>query len=66
MIYTGSKDEDYPAMHAGSAYQNVGLYAASRGLGAVVRGYFDKEAVAKALNLPNSEAVIISQAIGWE
>ena len=66
LIYTGSKDEDYPAMHAGSAYQNVGLYAASRGLGAVVRGYFDKEAVAKALNLPNSEAVIISQAIGWE
>ena len=66
LIYTGSKDEDYPAMHAGSAYQNVGLYAASRGLGAVVRGYFDKEAVAKALNLPNSEAVIISQATGWE
>ena len=66
LIYTGSKDGDYASMHAGSAYQNVGLYAASRGMASVVRGYFDKDEVAKALKLPNSKNVIISQAIGWE
>ncbi len=66
LIYTGSKNQDYAAMHAGSAYQNVGLYAASQGLGSVVRGYFDNEGVNKALKLPNSERVIISQAVGWE
>lgn len=66
LIYTGGKDGDYPAMHAGSAYQNVGLYAASKGMASVVRGYFDKDEVAKALKLPNSKKVIISQAIGWE
>ncbi len=66
LIYTGKKEDNYPFLHAGSAYQNVGLYAASRGIGAVVRSYFDKDAVAKALNLPNSETVITSQAIGWE
>ena len=66
LIYTGSRDEDYPAMHAGSAYQNVELYAASRGMASVVRGYFEKADVAKALKLPSSKRVIISQAIGWE
>lgn len=63
LVYTDS-DEKYGAMHAGSAYQNVGLYAAYRNLHNVVRGMFDKEAVAKALNLKPDE-VLISQAIGW-
>ena len=63
LLYTGT-DKNYSAMHAGSAYQNVGLYAASRGLNNVVRGYFDKEGIAKALGL-NPENVIISQTIGW-
>ena len=52
-------------MHAGSAYQNVGLYAASKGMHSVVRGYFDNDRVAKALNLENGERAIVSQAIGW-
>lgn len=64
LVYTGS-NEDYAVMHAGSAYQNVGLYAAAYGLANVVRGYFDKETVAKALNLPKGQRVIISQAIGF-
>jgi len=64
LIYTGSK-EDYASMHAGSAYQNVGLFAAANEMGSVVRGYFDKEAVHKALNLPVEERVIISQAVGY-
>ena len=67
LIYTGSKaDNDYAIMHAGSAYQNVELYAATNDIGCVVRALFDKEAVAKALNLPENERVIVSQAIGYE
>ncbi len=65
LIYTGNKESNYVEMHAGSAYQNVGLYAASAGLNAVVRGYFDKEQVAKLIKLPENKKVIITQAIGW-
>ena len=55
LVYTGT---------AGSAYQNVGLYAASRGLNNVVRGYFDKDGLAKALNV-KSDDVIVTQVLGW-
>ena len=65
LLYTGSDSKNSP-MHAGSAYQNVGLYCASKGLNNVVRGYFDYEQVQKELNLPEDEKVIISQTIGWE
>jgi nitroreductase len=65
LLYTGSDDKNSP-MHAGSAYQNVGLYCTSRGLNNVVRGYFDYEQVQKELNLPEDEKVIISQTIGWK
>ena len=64
LIFTGSDAKNSP-MHAGSAYQNVGLYCASKGLGNVVRGYLDREAVEKALKLPSEEKVIITQTIGW-
>lgn len=64
IIYTGDDVVNSP-MHAGSAYQNVGLYAASKGLNNVVRGAFDKEAVKQALKLPETEQVIISQTLGW-
>ncbi len=67
LIYTGSdKDHNFSVMHAGSAYQNVELYAGVTNLGCVVRALFDKEAVAKALQLPVGQRVIVSQAIGYE
>ncbi|MBR2300065.1 MAG: nitroreductase family protein [Alphaproteobacteria bacterium] len=67
LIYAGSTaDNNYAIMHAGSAYQNVELYAATNDLGSVVRALFDKEAVAQALNLPDNQRVIVSQAIGYE
>jgi nitroreductase len=65
LVFTGS-DKEFSPMHAGSAYQNVGLYCAERGIGNVVRAYFDKQAVAKALNLPAGESALISQTIGWK
>ena len=67
LIYVGSTDDkNFALMHAGSAYQNVDLYAATNNLGSVVRAFFDKQEVAKALNLKENQQVIISQAIGYE
>ena len=63
LVYTGTDEKNSP-LHAGSAYQNVGLYAASRGLNNVVRGYFDKDRLAKALNV-KSDDVIVTQVLGW-
>lgn len=63
LVFTGTDPRNSP-LHAGSAYQNVGLYTISRGLNNVVRGWFDRDGVAKALNL-EPEEVIISQTIGW-
>lgn len=63
LVFTGTDPRNSP-LHAGAAYQNVGLYAASRGLNNVVRGWFDRDGVAKALNLKPDE-VIISQTLGW-
>ena len=65
LVYTGST-EDYAVMHAGSAYQNVELYAAANNMGSIVRGYYDREKVPQVLNLPEGQRVIISQAIGWK
>ncbi len=66
LVYVSTNENSmYGAMHAGSAYQNVGLYCADKGLNNVVRGYFDKDALAKELNLNDKQQVIITQAIGW-
>lgn len=64
LLYTG-ENKDYASLHAGSAYQNVNLFATANNMSAVVRGYFDKEAVQKVLGLTEDEHIIISQAIGW-
>lgn len=63
LIYTGT-DSQYSPMTAASAYQNVGLYCASRGLNNVVRGYFDRPMIAKVLGMEEDD-VIITQTIGW-
>ena len=65
LVYTG-KDERYASLHAGSAYQNVELYAAANNMASIVRGYYDREKVPEVLNLPKGEHVLISQAIGWK
>ncbi len=66
LVYVSTSDEALiGAMHAGSAYQNVGLYCACKGLNNVVRGYFDKEDLAKALNLCENQQIMVTQAVGW-
>lgn len=64
LIYTSS-DKMWGFAYAGSAYQNVYLYAASKGLGTVIRGLQNDEAVAKALNLSEDEFTIAHQPIGY-
>lgn len=52
--------------HAGSAYQNVYLYCASRGLATVICGGFDKNAMQKQLALDTKKyAVLFTQIIGF-
>jgi nitroreductase len=63
LLFVGS-DKQFSPMHAGSGYQNVALYCAERGLGNVVRAYFDKAGIEKALGLAENEFAIISQTIG--
>ena len=64
LIYTGS-DKEYSYFHAGAAAQNVHLYAASKGLNTIVRGYIDKEELKNKLHLKMDEFVIINQVIGY-
>jgi SagB-type dehydrogenase family enzyme len=54
------------AVDVGFISQNVYLYCASAGLGTVVRGFFDKEEVKKALLLGEKEVPILAQTIGYK
>lgn len=63
LIFTGNELKN-ARMNAAAAYQNVGLYCASRGLNNVVRGYVDMDKVNEAMHF-NQEKVVITQAIGW-
>lgn len=63
LIYAGGKN--YAQTHSGSAYQNVYLYAAEKGLAVVIRGYFDAQEIHKALKLPENEIVTYHQVIGF-
>ena len=67
LLYTSKENEaeDFSLMHAGSAYQNVAIYCAEHNLGNVVRGYFDKDNLAKELNI-NDDKIITSQVIGYK
>lgn len=54
----------FGGIHAGAMSQNVYLYAASRGWGAVVRGSFDGAALTKLLGLGDEQAIVLAQSVG--
>ena len=62
---TPEQQQNYAANHAGYSSQNVYLYAASEGLATVVCAMVDREALAKALNLPAGQQIMYSQPIGY-
>jgi SagB-type dehydrogenase family enzyme len=62
------KDEEknfYAATDTGFVSQNVYLFCASDGLGSVVRGSIDKEALAKAMKLGDHQKIILAQTVGY-
>ena len=65
LIYVSGQEDMTAGMHAGSAYQNVGLYAAATGMGTVVRAFFDKDDMTRELKLPAHKKVVVSQVLGW-
>ena len=64
LVFVG-RDVHNATLHAGSSYQNVSLYAAEIGLGAVVRGMFDRAEAAAALGIGEDEQVITTMTVGW-
>jgi SagB-type dehydrogenase family enzyme len=62
---SSSDAEIYTAADVGFIAQNVYLYCASEGLGAVVRASIDKPALAKTLKLQPSQKIILAQSVGY-
>jgi SagB-type dehydrogenase family enzyme len=55
----------YAATDTGFVSQNAYLYCASEGLATVVRGYVDKEMLAKQMQLRSDQRVILAQTVGY-
>lgn len=73
LIYVAdySRIEDKPetrqmttGIDAGVMVQNVYLYCASAGLGSVVRAWFDREVLTKAMQLKDNQEVVVCQTVG--
>lgn len=64
LLYT-AHDDQWGRCHVGSAYQNVYLYCTSKGLGTVIRGLIDADALTQALGLTGDERVIAHQTVGY-
>jgi SagB-type dehydrogenase family enzyme len=65
---TGASPDDiamYYGADAAFISQNVYLFCASEGLATVVRGAVDRPALAKALNLPETLKIVLTQTIGY-
>ena len=64
LIFT-AKDDAWGRCHVGSAYQNVYLYATSKGMATVIRGLIDTDALTRELGLKGEERAILHQTVGW-
>lgn len=51
--------------NTGFIVQNVYLFCASEGLNVVVRGYFDGDELAKAMRLPKTHQITLTQTVGF-
>lgn len=60
-----AKDDKWGRCHVGSSYQNVYLYATSKGMATVIRGLIDDESLTKEITPPDGARVIAHQTIGW-
>ncbi len=55
----------FAATDTGYISQNVYLYCASAGLATVVRGWFDKPVLTKAMQLRPDQKIILTQTVGY-
>jgi len=65
---TRGSEEDkkfYGTVDVGFIAQNVYLYCASQGLGAVVRGSIDRVKLTSTLKLKSTQRVILAQTVGY-
>jgi len=57
--------ELYAYVAAGAIAQNVYLFSSSNNLATVIRGWFDRAAIADALGLTHDQQVLLSQTVGY-
>jgi SagB-type dehydrogenase family enzyme len=60
-----SERDFYATADCGFVSQNAYLYCASEGLATVVRGWLDRDALARALKLRGDQRVILAQTVGY-
>ena len=60
-----ASSREYAYTDCGFVAQNIYLFAASEGLGAVSRGWYDKDVLAKLLSLPSHKEVLLTQSVGF-
>lgn len=60
-----ASSRQYAYTDCGFVAQNVYLYCASEGLGAVVRGSFDKDKLKEFLNLKSNQEILLTQTVGY-
>jgi SagB-type dehydrogenase family enzyme len=64
--YVSADDKNlYAAAATGFISQNVHLFCASEGLGTVVRGLVDREALTKVMKLRADQKIILAQTVGY-
>ena len=59
-----SMRESYASVAAGAMAQNIYLYCASAGLAAVVRAWFDRQALTRAMGLTSDQQLLLTQTVG--
>ncbi len=62
---TGEQKDFYAATDTGYISENVYLFCASAGLATVVRGWFNKLTLTKAMKLRPSQTIILAQTVGY-
>lgn len=62
---TGEQKDFYSATDTGFISQNVYLFCASEGLATVVRGWFNKLELTKAMRLRPSQSIVLTQTVGY-
>lgn len=63
-LVPAAQREAYAHATAGAMAQNVYLYCASEGLATVIRAWFDRDALARAMGLSADHQLLLSQTVG--